>query len=265
MMLANVKPAGLGSMPEVASMHAGAWFADLPEPLRVAIVATARVQQVRAGAVLARRGDAAAQWIGVASGALRLGTALPDGRDFTLDFIGASQWYGDIALIDERPNDLDVMAHVPSTVLLVPKADLRGLVARFDEFGAALLRLNCQRLRHMLRRFEELQTLTLAARLARQLQRLGKQFGRVQDHGFVIEIGLSQADLAAMVGGSRQRVNRTLRQMQQHGIVEIGTSRVRVRDEARLQAVADGTLLPAAVDNATDAADDLGAQAAHAA
>jgi CRP/FNR family transcriptional regulator, cyclic AMP receptor protein len=228
---------------ENLSIHAGAWFAELPEPLQVAILAVARVRQVAAGTSLARRGDMPASWFGVARGAVRLGTGLSDGRECTLDFLGPSQWFGDIELIDDRPLDLDVVAHVPSTLLVVSKADLRRLVASHPELGNALLQLNCQRLRHMLRRFEELHTLTLAQRLARQVLRLMRQFGRPMAQGLSVDLGLSQADLAAMVGGSRQRVNRALRQMHTQGIVQLGQSRLMVLSEVRLAAVAHGRVV----------------------
>lgn len=238
---------------ERATLHAGPWFNELPGPLRVAILGSARVRLVDAGTVLARRGDTASAWVGVARGALRLGTPLADGRDFTLDLVGPGQWFGDIALIDDRPLELDVLTHVPSKLLFVPKADLQRLVAEHDELGAGLLKLNCQRLRHMLRRFEELQTLSLPQRLARQLQRLAQQFGRPVGEGVRIDLSLSQTDLAAIVGGSRQRVNRTLRQMHLEGIVRLGETRMVVCDPGRLAAVAGGRHLLAEVGHAAEA------------
>jgi CRP-like cAMP-binding protein len=227
---------------ESAPMLADAWFAGLSEPLHAAILGFARVREVSAGTLIAQRGDAPSQWIGVVRGALRLGMGLADGRNFTLDFVGPGQWFGDIALIDGRPLDLDVTAHVGSTLLVVSKADLHRLVDSFAELGDAFLKLNCQRLRHMLRRVEELHTLPLPQRLAREVQRLLHRFGRAALDGTCIDLGLSQADLAAVVGGSRQRVNQTLRQMHCQGIVRLGTARLIVLNTARLQAVAEGRL-----------------------
>lgn len=239
-----VGPVHPGLRPEEnASIRSGAWLSQLSEPLRHAILGRARVRQLAAGTPIAQRGDVAANWIGVASGAVRLGSGLRDGRNFTLEFVGPSQWFGDIELIDDRPLDLDLVAHVNSTVLMVSKADLQRLIDSFDELRDALLRLNCQRLRHMLRRFEELQTLSLAQRLARQVQRLARQFGRPMASGVSIELGVSQGDLAAMVGGSRQRVNRAWRQMDKLGIVQLGHARLLVLDEAALAAVAEGRVV----------------------
>lgn len=218
----------------------GNWLAGLSEPLRQAILGRARTRQVVAGTPLAQRGDAPACWVGVTRGAVRLGSSLADGRSFTLAFVGPGQWFGDIELIDDRPLDLDLIAHVDSTLQVVTKADLMCLIDAFDELRDALLQLNCERLRHMLRRFEELQTLSLAQRLARQVQRLARQFGRATPNGTSIELGVSQGDLAAMVGGSRQRVNRAWRQMQQLGIVRLGQARLMVLDSAALADVAEG-------------------------
>jgi CRP-like cAMP-binding protein len=230
---------------ELAALHGGRWFAELPAGLRQAIVSRARVQRVAAGVRITQRGDAAGNWVGVARGAVRLGTALRDGRVFTLDFMGPGQWFGDIALVDLRDEDLDMVAHVPSTLLVVGKQDMHELMELSTEFRDALLQLNCQRLRRMYKRCEERHALSLPQRLAKQVLRLARQFGRPTATGVRIDLAVSQGDLASMVGGSRQRVNRALRQMQQLGIMQLGPQRLLVLDGPGLDAVASGhTLLP---------------------
>lgn len=224
---------------ELASLHAGPWFGALSEPLRCAVLARARGSRVCAGAVLARRCSQAADWIGVVRGAVRLGTVLRDGRPFTLDLVGPGQWFGDIALIDGKPNDLDVVAQVPSTLLMVSSSDVRSLMADHPEMRDAFMKLNCQRLRHMFRRFEELHTLPLAQRLGRQVLRLGRHFGSQYGNELRIDLRISQSDLAALVGGSRQRVNAALRQLQAMGLVKLGEARLSVLDLTRLQELAD--------------------------
>lgn len=238
---------------ELAALHGGRWFAELPGGLRQAIIGRARVQRVAAGTRITQRGDAAGNWVGVARGALRLGAALSDGRVFTLDFMGPGQWFGDIALVDLRSEDLDMVAHVPSTVLIVGKPDMHELMELSPDFRDALLQLNCQRLRRMYKRCEERHALSLPQRLAKQVLRLARQFGRPTATGVRIDLAISQGDLASMVGGSRQRVNRALRQMQQLGIMQLGPQRLLVLDGPGLDAVASGhTLLPGSA-SATEA------------
>jgi CRP/FNR family transcriptional regulator, cyclic AMP receptor protein len=230
---------------EFNALQAGRWFAELSEGLRHTIIARSRVQRVTAGTRITQRGDVAGNWVGVARGAVRLGTALSDGRVFTLDFMGPGQWFGDIALVDNRVEDLDMVAHVPSTLLIVAKADMHELMELSIEFRDALLQLNCQRLRRMYKRCEERHALSLPQRLAREVLRLARRFGRATASGLRIDLAVSQGDLASMVGGSRQRVNRALRQMQQLGIMQLGPQRLLVLDIAGLDDVANGhTLLP---------------------
>jgi CRP/FNR family transcriptional regulator, cyclic AMP receptor protein len=244
-----VAPAGNGLRDEeFEALQAGDWFAELPAGLRNAIIGRARVHRVVAGTRITQRGDAAGNWVGVARGAVRLGTALSDGRVFTLDFMGPGQWFGDIALVDNRVEDLDMVAHVPSTLLIVAKHDMHELMALSIELRDALLQLNCQRLRRMYKRCEERHALSLPQRLARQVLRLSRQFGRATANGLRIDLAVSQGDLASMVGGSRQRVNRALRQMQQLGIMQIGPQRLLVLDVDGLDDVANGhTVLPGSV------------------
>jgi CRP/FNR family transcriptional regulator, cyclic AMP receptor protein len=131
------------------------------------------------------------------------------------------------------------VAQVPSTLLMVSQSDMRGLMADHPELREAFMKLNCQRLRHMFRRFEELHTLPLAQRLARQVLRLGRYFGSQSGNELRIDLRISQSDLAAMVGGSRQRVNGALRQLQAMGLVKLGEARLSVLDFTQLQELAD--------------------------
>jgi CRP/FNR family transcriptional regulator, cyclic AMP receptor protein len=227
---------------ELAGIQAGEWFMALPPALRQSILVRAYVRRLPAGAVLSRRGDIAGDWFGVASGALSLASPLADGRSFMLDLVGPGRWYGDIALVDGKPQDLDISAHCASTVLTVPRADLRWLLSQSAELREACMQLNCVRLRRMFRRFEEFHTQPLHQRVARQVQRLARHFGRRTGQGVCIDLAVSQGDLAEMLGASRQRINGTLRQMHHRGIVEAGQARMRVLDEALLEAVASGKL-----------------------
>ena len=253
--LASVVPL-VGLRPaEARGVEAGSWFAGLSPGLRQAILARSRVQRVRRGATLLRRGGVATDWVGVAGGALGLGTRGRDGRTFTLDLLGPGDWYGDIALIDDSPVDLDIVAQADSTVLLVERRDLQQLMLAQPELRAALLMLDCRRLRHMFRRLEEVQTLTLSARVALQLQRLLRQFGQPAGPPALagppttaaeprqIGLTLTQGDLASLLGASRQRINHALRQMQALGILGAVHGAIEVRQPGRLADVAQGRLV----------------------
>ena len=234
---------------EARSVESGAWFAGLSLSLRQAVMARCRVQRVRRGTTLLRRGAPASDWVGVAGGALGLSTHARDGRAFTLDMLGPGDWFGDIALIDGSAVDLDIVAQAHSTVLMMDRAALLQLLQTQPELREALLKLDCRRLRHMFRRLEEVQTLPLPQRVALQLHRLMRQFGRTADAEQLppgarrIELTLTQGDLAALLCASRQRINGSLRQMQTLGILGASHGRIEVLQPARLADVAQGRVV----------------------
>ena len=234
---------------ESRSVEQGAWFNGLSLSLRQAVLARCRVQRVRRGTTLLRRGQVASDWVGLAGGALCLSTHARDGRAFTLDLLGPGDWYGDISLIDGSGVDLDIVAQAHSTVLLMDRAALHQLLQSQPELREALLQLDCRRLRHMFKRLEEVQTLPLPQRVALQLHRLLRQFGRLVEAGQLpagaqrIELTLTQGDLAALLCASRQRINGALRQMQSLGILGASHGRIEVLQAQRLADVAQGRVL----------------------
>ena len=234
---------------EARSVDQGAWFNGLSLSLRQAVLARCRVQRVRRGTTLLRRGQVASDWVGLAGGALGLSTHARDGRAFTLDLLGPGDWYGDISLIDGGRVDLDIVAQAHSTVLLMDRAALHQLLQSQPELREALLQLDCRRLRHMFKRLEEVQTLPLPQRVALQLHRLLRQFGRLVEPGQLpagaqrIELTLTQGDLAALLCASRQRINGSLRQMQALGILGASHGRIEVLLAQRLADVAQGRML----------------------
>jgi len=240
------------SADEVAALLNNDWFCALPENLRAAIVGCARVVRVAAGTRISHRGQIECNWVGVIHGAVRLSATLDDNREFTIGFLSPGQWFGDISAANAGGALADLVAHMASTLAVVNHRAMRQLLETSPEFRDALLQLNYRRLGIVFRRLEERHALTLPQRLARQVRRLAYQFGRPVGIGVRIDLVVSQNDLASMIGGSRQRVNRALRQMQQMDILQLGTQRLLVLDAAKLDAVADGVTLLAGATSTPD-------------
>jgi CRP/FNR family transcriptional regulator, cyclic AMP receptor protein len=232
--------ASLLSTAERRNIENGTWFARLSAPLREDILSRAVVRRVSGGALLSARGDSAAEWIGVAKGAVRVSSVSLAGKQISLTYIEPGVWFGDIALFDGLPRTHDANAHGETTLLVVRKPDFQQLLSLHVELYDALLRLNCRRLRLMFDAVEDLATKPLAARLAKQILLLARSYGT--QHGDEIRIGLAlaQEDLAQLLGASRQRVNQELKGFERAGAVRIEPSRLVVLSRDGLMAIAEG-------------------------
>ena len=81
----------------------------------------------------------------------------------------------------------------------------------------------------------------MPARLARVLLDLAARHGQVIEPGIRIENRLTQGELAAMVGASRETVNRALRGFEQRGLIRWEANRMLLTQPELLRARAEGS------------------------
>ncbi|MCW7537855.1 Crp/Fnr family transcriptional regulator [Aquabacterium sp. A7-Y] len=222
------------------TIESGPWFSKLSPALRSAILSRSTVRRVSDSALLSSRGQPADEWIGVARGAVRVSSVSLSGKQITLTYVEPGTWFGDIALFDGMPRTHDANAHGETTLLVVRKPDFKELLQQHVELYEALLRLNCRRLRLMFNVVEDLNTLPLAARLAKQLLLLARSYGIAQGEEIRIGLQLAQEDLAQLLGASRQRVNQELKSFEREGAVRIEPTRLVVLSKDKLMAIAEG-------------------------
>jgi CRP/FNR family transcriptional regulator, cyclic AMP receptor protein len=225
---------------EQSNIESGSWFSKLSAALREAILDRSHVRRLDDGAILTARGAPAEEWCGVALGAVRVSSASLAGKQVTLTYVEPGTWFGDIALFDGMPRTHDANAHGPTTLLVVRKADFRALLAGHVELYDALLRLNCRRLRLLFDAVEDLNTLPLSARLAKQILLLARSYGVAQGEEIRVGLQLAQEDIAQLLGASRQRVNQELKGFEREGAVRIEPTRLVVLSKRKLLAIAQG-------------------------
>ena len=220
---------------ERAAINNGRWFSSLSPSLRHDILRCAFVKRYKDGELICARGDPAEFWSAVARGAVRVSSTSITGKQVTLTYVEPGIWFGDVAIFDGERRTHDAYAHGDTTVLLVSRADLQKILSQHVELYEALLRLHARRIRQLFGLVEDLNTLPLRARLAKQLVHLVRSYGvpSLAD-GAEVRIGLhlAQEELAQLLGASRQRVNQELKQMEREEVIRIepGGLVVRSRD-----------------------------------
>jgi CRP-like cAMP-binding protein len=136
----------------------------------------------------------------------------------------------------------DVYAHGETTVLCVAKADFKKILALHVELYEALLRLHARRIRQLYGLVEDLNTLPLRARLAKQLLHLVRSYGvpsLSSSQEFRIGLQLAQEELAQLLGASRQRVNQELKSMERDEVIRIETGGLVIRNRDALMSIVE--------------------------
>lgn len=228
------------STQEREAIDANPWFASLSASLRHDILRLANVRHYADGDFIYCRGDPADDWNAVASGAVRIGSSSPQGRQATLRYVEPGVWFGEVEMFDLKGRPYDASAHGPTTLMSVRRADVHAILVDHTEFYAALLRLNSQRMRQLYRLVEDFATKPLRARLAKQLSQLAHSYGKpAGERGSEVRIALRlpQEELAHLIGSSRQRVNEELKLMERDETIRIETCGVIVRNDRALRRI----------------------------
>ena len=124
----------------------------------------------------------------------------------------------------------------------VARGDLRKILAQHVELYEAMLRLHARRIRQLYGLVEDLNTLPLRARLAKQLMHLVRSYGVPSlSDGREVRIGLqlAQEELAQLLGASRQRVNQELKAMEREEAIRIEPGGLVVLDRAALMRISE--------------------------
>ncbi|KQX87759.1 Crp/Fnr family transcriptional regulator [Variovorax sp. RO1] len=225
---------------EREAINSGRWFSSLSPSLRHDILRCAFVKRYKDGDLLAARGDPPEHWIACAKGALRVSSTAVSGKQVTLTYVEPGIWFGDVAMFDGERRTHDTYSHGDTTVLCVARADFQKILATHVELYEALMRLQARRIRTLFGLVEDLNTLPLRARLAKQLIHLVRSYGVPSlDDGSQTRIGLqlAQEELAQLLGASRQRVNQELKTMEREGTIRIEPAGLVVLDRSALMQI----------------------------
>ena len=190
--------------------------------------------------MIAARGDSPEVWIACAKGAVRVSSTSVSGKQITLTYVEPGIWFGDVSIFDGERRTHDCYAHGETTILNVARADFRKILSQHAEFYEALLRLQSRRIRQLYGLVEDLNTLPLRARLAKQLNHLVRSYGTpsLSDAKAIrISLQLAQEELAQLLGASRQRVNQELKQMEREQVIRIEPGGLVVLDRDGLLAI----------------------------
>lgn len=222
---------------ERTAINNGRWFSSLSPSLRHDIFRRAYVRRYQDGDLIAAQGAQPQAWLACAKGAIKVSSTSLSNKQNTLTYVEPGIWFGDVSILDGDCSTHDAYAHGASTTLCIAKGDFKQILSMHSELYEALLRLQARRIRQLYDLVEDLNTLPLRARLAKQLLHLVRRYGVPSFiHGNEIRIGLrlAQEGLAQLLGASRQRVNQELKTMERADVLRIKHGGVVIRDCAAL-------------------------------
>jgi CRP-like cAMP-binding protein len=208
----------------------GAFFACLDPGGQAAVVAAGRVRRYPARSILFFAGDDAHDVLIVRRGDIKVSVTV-DGREVVLDVLTDGDILGELSAIDGGPRSATAVAVNECEVITIPMASFDALLIEVPSIGIALMRLVSGRLRDASRRQVEYGALDAVGRTCRRLVEMMDRYGQPDGDGCVLIANpLSQQEIAAWAGLSREATVKALHALRVLGWVTVGPGTIRVSD-----------------------------------
>src|SRR5215471_8807526 len=184
-------------------------FADLSSAELIGLAALMRPRAYARDEVIYLRGDPGTAFYVIASGRVKIALTSPEGKELILRRLVPGEFHGELALLDDQPRSADAIATDSSVQLVLQRDAFRQFLGDHPSVATRLLATVSSYLRRNAELIQDATFLDVPARLARILLELaGATDGNLPSAGTVIPDRMKQAELASLVGATRESINK---------------------------------------------------------
>jgi len=210
------------------------FFASLSPRDAETLLRYTHLKRLTAGQEIFHKDDPGDGLYGVLSGSIAFIVDSADGKELTLNVLGSGEFFGEIALLDGKGRSATAQAREDCELLFIPRGDFLAFFGQRPQAMIGIIELLCARLRLATDHAADTAFLDLSRRLAKRLVWL------LDGAPPPAAVRISHAELASMLGVSRERVTRQLSAWSSKGILDQGRGRIVVRDRGALEHVLAG-------------------------
>ena len=205
-------------------------FLDELDPAeRSDLEALGTVRRYPRGDVLFHEGDDAGAVVVLLDGRVKAAVNR-DSREVILAFPGPGELLGELSAVDGRPRSGTVRAVDDVEALVIPGSAFRAFLERRPRVALVLLRSVTARLRASDRQRVDYAVNDVVVRVAVRLVELCDRFGAERDGHVDTGLAISQDELAAWAGASREAVAKAMGILRSLGWVQTERRRILVLD-----------------------------------
>jgi CRP-like cAMP-binding protein/class 3 adenylate cyclase len=227
-----------GGVEPIAVLLRAPLFAGLPPNVAAALRQRVQRRSFPAGTYLTREGEPADSMFVIEHGLVRVSRTSRQGRELVLGLFGGGDMIGELGVLEASgTRTADAMAVEATSCVALTKDDLRAVVRKTPELGLRLLATLVDYVRRKDEELAEIAFLDLPGRLAHKLLQLADRHGEPVEGGVRITVRVPQSELAAMVGSSRENVNRALGRFVTMGAVAVDRGSITILDADALRSL----------------------------
>ncbi len=144
-----------------------------------------------------------------------------DGREIILSVLGAGDFFGEMALLDNEPRSATAIAIEESELLSLHRTDFQNVIADNRGIMSALIRILTARLRRANHQISTLALLDVYGRVARVMLDMAREEGKRLKDGRIAFRRATHQEIANRIGTTRETVTRMLKDLERHGLIRV--------------------------------------------
>ncbi|NRD78412.1 Crp/Fnr family transcriptional regulator [Bacillus sp. BRMEA1] len=204
---------------------------EMPVLLAQLLETVHHTKKMEKGTFLFQEGTPANEMYIIQSGILQVSKIIPDGRELTLRMCAAGDFIGELTLFSPKPK-YTLSGRVAETgqVGVIMRNVLEEKLSQNLALSLEFMKWMSQQHRKTQAKFRDLVLHGKKGALYSTLIRIHNSYGLKTNDGVIIDLPLTNQELANFCGTSREVVNRLLSELRKEGIISINKGTITIHD-----------------------------------
>ena len=196
-------------------------FLNLDESVLKELIPQGVVRTYPKGSIVVHTGDLSDSLYVILSGRVKVFISDDDGKEFILSTISPGDYFGEVAL-DGGPRTASIMTQEVCRFFIIPKVEVKALIERHPDFARDLIGRLIRKIRNMADSVHNLALLSVYCRLLKFIEEQAAQ----REDGSLATERLTQQEIAARIGASREMVSRIISDLTNCGYISVENKRI---------------------------------------
>jgi CRP-like cAMP-binding protein len=144
-----------------------------------------------------------------------------DGREVILSLLGAGDFFGEMALLDNEPRSATAIAVEDTELLSLHRNDFQNVLSDNRSITVGLIKVLTARLRRANHQISTLALLDVYGRVARVIVDMAREEGRRLKDGRIAFRRATHQEIANRIGTTRETVTRMLKDLERQGLIHV--------------------------------------------
>ena len=183
------------------------------------------------GEIILLEGESAKELYFIVSGAVKLFKTSAEGKEQILSIVRPGESFGDVPVFDGGPSPISAQAMVPIALYGIRKSDLETILREYPRVALNVISVLADQVRHFMSLVEDLSFKHVIDRVAKILLEYASD-------GTGSRPRLTQQEMAAMAGTAREMIGRSLKALEEDGLIRLDRNRIVITNNEALKELA---------------------------